>query len=87
MDFPGGQWLRLHTSTVGGTDLIPGRGSKILRVSQNSRNVIKKKNKTVVLDYESWKKYTRRCTHILRLKDKFHESTPAFPRAVQSAGF
>ena len=40
----------------------------------------------MVWDYESWKKYTR-CTHIPHLKDKFHESTSAFPCAVQSAGF
>ena len=45
MDFPGGQWLRLHTSSVVGVDLIPGQGTKILHVSQSSQNLIKK-NKT-----------------------------------------
>ena len=45
MDFPGGQWLRLHTSNVVGVDLIPGQGTKILHVSQSSQNLIKK-NKT-----------------------------------------
>ena len=28
-DFLGSPWLRLHASTAGGTDLIPGRGTKI----------------------------------------------------------
>ena len=26
-DFPGGQWLRLHTGNVGDSDLIPGKGT------------------------------------------------------------
>ena len=45
MDFLGGQWLRLHTSNVAGVDLIPGQGTKILHVSQNSQHLIKKKKK------------------------------------------
>ena len=37
------QWLRLWTSTAGGTGSIPGRGIKILYAVQRSQNTLKKK--------------------------------------------
>ena len=36
------QWLRLHTSTAGGTDSIPGQGTKIPQATWHSQK--KKKN-------------------------------------------
>ena len=34
------QWLRLHTSTAGGTGLIPGWGTKILPAMWHNLNII-----------------------------------------------
>ena len=38
-----GQWLRLHTSTAGGTGLIPGQGTKVPHGVQCSPKKKKKK--------------------------------------------
>ena len=34
-EFPGVQWLGLHTSTAGGTGSIPGHGTKIPHAAQH----------------------------------------------------
>ena len=34
-DFPGGQWLRLCTSTAGGSGSIPGQGTNIPHAQKN----------------------------------------------------
>ena len=44
-------WLRLHASTAGGTDSIPGWGTKILHATWHGR---KKKNKGIK-DLSKWK--------------------------------
>ena len=41
------QWLGLHTSTAGGTGLIPGRGTKIPHAEWHSQNKFKKKNQNI----------------------------------------
>ena len=43
-DFPGGQWLRLYASSVGGVYLVSGWGTKISYASRLSQN--KKRTKT-----------------------------------------
>ena len=45
MDFPGGQWLRLHTSNAGGTSSIPGWGTKIPHAMRHSQKTERKKKK------------------------------------------
>ena len=37
-DFPGGQWLRLHTSAAGGAGSIPGQRTKMPRATQPKKN-------------------------------------------------
>ena len=39
------QWSRLHTSTAGGTGLIPGQGTKILHATARCGQKKKKKRK------------------------------------------
>ena len=42
------QWLGLYASTAGGTGLIPGHGTKILRAAQCGQK-IKFKDKTKII--------------------------------------
>ena len=44
-DFPGGQWLRLYASSVGGVYLVSGWGTKISYASQLSQNKKRKQTK------------------------------------------
>ena len=44
-DFPGGQWLRLCASNVGGVDSVSGWGTKISYALQLSQNKKRKKTK------------------------------------------
>ena len=41
------QWLKLHTSTVGGTGLIPDQGTKILHTTLHSQKIKKLNNKKI----------------------------------------
>ena len=36
------QWLRLHASTAGGMDSIPGQGTKILYASWQKKSLLEK---------------------------------------------
>ena len=48
-----GQWLRLHTSTAGGTDSIPGQGTKILHAVRCGQ---KKQRKKILICFPCLKK-------------------------------
>ena len=39
------QWLGLHTSTAGGSGLIPGQGTKILQGTQHCQKIESKQPK------------------------------------------
>ena len=39
------QWLRFQASTVGGADLIPGQGTKILHAEQCAQKYFLKKGR------------------------------------------
>ena len=45
------QWLRLHASTAGGKDLIPGRGTKNLHATQPKTKQNKTNKQKYIWDY------------------------------------
>ena len=47
LDFPGGQWLRLHTPNAGSLSLIPGRGTRIPHARTNDSLMLKWRLKAV----------------------------------------